>query len=169
MATAKPAAKKGKADDRVPSGSRKSLSQMSDSHKAHVIFWEPHMENLKAEFVWIAVSRFPERGGQGPHFVAIKRGEKDYAIVDYNTADPKPITKRNILDEGFTSSTAMLETFKSYRQKAREERAVASGKPKPKVKPPVRKTSTSAPKKAPAKPAAKTTKPVAKRRRPVAK
>lgn len=153
-------AAKKKGEDRVPAGSRKSLSEMSDSHKAHVIFWEPHLENLKAEFVWIAVSRFPERGGQGPHYVAAKRGDKDFVIVDYDTANPKPITKRNILEEGITSSTAMLETFKSYRKRARDERAAASAT-KPKVtKPkgatkPVRKTSASSTKKAPAKPVRK--------------
>lgn len=150
MATSK------KAEDRVPKGSRKSLKDMSESHRAHVLFWEPHLDNLRAEFVWIAVSRFPERGGEGPHYVAVKRGEKDYAIIDYDTSNPKKTDKRHVLDEGFTSSTAMLEAFKAYRQKAREERAAASAEKaaKPKKKQ-VRKTTTSKSKSAPKKGGAK--------------
>lgn len=158
-------AKAKAAEDRVPKGSRKSLKDMSEAHRDHVLFWEPHLENLRAEFVWIAVSRFPERGGNGPHYVAVKRGDKDYAILDYDTSKPKKTDKRAVLDEGFTSSTAMLETFKAYRKKAKDEReaAAASKKPTP-AKKPVRKTST-----AKAKPAPKTTAKKATRKRKPAK
>lgn len=163
-------AAKASGENRVPKGSRKSLKNMSESHKAHVLFWEPHLDNLRAEFVWIAVSRFPERGGDGPHYVALKRGDKDYAIVDYDTSKGTKITKRNVMDEGFTSSTSMLEAFKTYRQMARDERAEATAAKaaKPKAKKQVRKTSTSKPKTAPKagakKPAAK--KPATRKRTP---
>ncbi len=150
-------------DPRVPSGSRRSLKDMSESHRDHVLFWEPHLENLRAEFVWIAVSRYPERGGEGKHYIAVKRGDKDYAIVDYDTSKDAKITKRNVLDEGFTSSTSMLETFKTYREMAREERASATKVAKPKT---VRKTSTAKPKKGPKKPVAR--KPAARTRKPAA-
>ena len=150
-------------DPRVPSGSRRSLKDMSESHRAHVLFWEPFYEALRAEFVWIAVSRYPERGGEGKHYVAVKRGDKDYAIIDFDTSKPTKITKRNVLDDGFTSSTAMLETFKTYRQMARDERAKATKPTKPKT---VRKTGASKPKKPPAKPAAR--KPAARTRKPAA-
>ncbi len=150
-------------DPRVPSGSRRSLKDMSDSHRAHVLFWEPFLENLRAEFVWIAVSRYPEHGGEGKHYVAVKRGDKDYAIIDFDTSKNVKVTKRNVLDEGHTSSTAMLETFKTYRQMARDERASATKVAKPKT---VRKTSTSKPKKAPKKPAAR--KPATRTRKPAA-
>ncbi len=154
-------------DPRIPSGSRRSLKDMSESHRAHVLFWEPFLENLRAEFVWIAVSRYSERGGEGKHYVAVKRGDKDYAIIDFDTSKSTKITKRNVLDEGFTSSTSMLETFKKYRQMARDERA--SSKPKPKAKT-TRKTGTSKPKAPPKgkakKPAAR--KPAARTRKPAA-
>ncbi len=155
-------------ENRVPKGSRKSLQSMSESHRVHVLFWEPHLDNLRAEFVWIAVSRYPERGGEGPHYVAVKRGDKDYAIIDFDTSKDTKITKRNVLDEGFTSSTAMLEAFKTYRQMARDERAEATaakaGKP---AKKSVRKTGTSKSKAAPkAKAAAK--KPASRTRKPAA-
>lgn len=149
-----------KKEDRIPKGSRKSLSDMSDAHRDHVLFWEKHLDNLKAEFVWIAVSRFSERGGEGKHYVAIKRGDKDYAIVDYDTSNPKAITKRNVLDENMTSSTAMMETFKKYRQLARDERAESKPKKAP-AKKTVRKTTTAKKKAAPKKAAAK--KPTRKR------
>ena len=152
-------------ENRVPKGSRKSLKSMSESHRAHVLFWEPHLDNLRAEFVWIAVSRYPERGGEGSHYVAVKRGDKDYAIIDFDTSKGTKVTKRNVLDEGFTSSTAMLEAFKAYRQMARDERAEATaakaGKPAKKA---VRKTGTSKSKTAPKKPAGR--KPASRTRKP---
>ncbi len=151
-------------DPRVPSGSRKSLKSMSEAHRAHVLFWEPHLENLRAQFVWTIASRFPEHGREGSYYLAVKRGDKDYAIVSYDTTKNTKVTKRNILDEGMVSSTAMLEAFKTYRQMARDERASTTKKPKPKT---VRKTSTSKPKKAPAKkPAAR--KPATRARKPAA-
>lgn len=128
-AASKKAPAKKPAKKQVPAGSRKSLDEMSESHRAHVERWLPHQENLKAEFVWIAVRRYPERKQEGPHYVAIKRGDKDYAIVSYDTSKPKPITKKDVLDEGFTSSRAMLEAFSRYRQIAREERKALSGTP----------------------------------------
>ena len=122
---AKPAVKKTASKGvgtRIPHGSRKSLDQMSASHRAHVEKWEPHLENLKAEFVWVAAARFAKRDAEGLYYVAIKRGQKDYAIVSYNIANPKPITKRNLEAEGFASSLAMMEAFKEFRKLAKEER-----------------------------------------------
>jgi hypothetical protein len=163
-ATKKSPAKKASAESRVPTGSRKSLDDMSDSHRAHVLKWEPHLENLKAEFVWIAVSRFPQKGAEGPHYVCIKRADKDFAIVDYDTANPKAITKRNVLDEGFTTASSMLDAFKAYRQMARDERAAASESTKPAPKKPAAKKA-AATKKAPAKKAPAKRTPAAKRAR----
>lgn len=117
--------------DKVPAGSRKSLDSMSDSHRKHVEFWAPHKESLKASFVWAAARRFHERGGEGLFYVMVKRGGKDYAIVSYDTSKMTPITKKNVLDEGFETSSAGLETFKDYRSMAKEERAASREKASP--------------------------------------
>lgn len=149
----KSAAKTKAAAGKVPAGSRKSLDDMSESHRKHIEFWGPHQDNLRAEFVWIAIRRFPERSGDGLYYVAVKRGDKDYAIVSYDTSKPAKVTKRNVMDEGFETSSAMLEAFKEYRQLAKDERNEARAKanpPKAKAKPkasPAAKKATAAAKK----------------------
>ena len=77
--------------------------------------------------------------------------------MSYDTADPKPITKRNVEAEGFESSTAMMESFKEYRKLAKEQRqggkSVAkpkaatkpAPKPKPKTKPAAKQPARKAP------------------------
>lgn len=159
------AASAKKAAAKVPTGSRKPIDDMSESHRKHIEQWGPHQENLKAEFVWVAVSRFSGHGGEGPYYVCIKRADKDYAIVSYDTSNPKAITKRNVEAEGFDSSTAMLEAFKEFRAKAREERKADAAqkapakkaKPASKPKPKRRAAPSKSTKKAPASSTAKKT------------
>lgn len=140
----------------LKTSTRKSLDEMSESHRQHIEKWEPHLDQLKAEHVWAAVSRIPGRGVEGPAYVAVKRGAKDYAIVDYDTAKQVKVTPKRVLEDGFESSTALMEAFKPYRVKAKEERNAAktTAKPKPKAKAkPKRKAPAkkAAPKKAAAK------------------
>ncbi len=133
--------------------SRKSLGEMSESHRAHVERWDPHIEKLKAEFVWIAVSCLPGRGVEGPHFVAIKRGAKDYAIVEYDTEKQ---TRPKVLDDGFETSSAMMEAFKEYRKLARTRRNDVKAKTatkRPAKKAPAKKTATPRKRAAAKKPA----------------
>lgn len=122
---------------------RKSLEEMSQSHREHIQKWDPHLENLKAVFVWVAVARISGRKVTGPHYVAIKRGSKDYAIVSYDTEKQIKVTPKLVLVDGFETSAAMMEAFKEYRTKARAERA-ASKTPKA-TKPPKRTTKPKAP------------------------
>lgn len=148
VATKKKAAPKGQPQMK----SRKSLDEMSESHRAHVEKWTPHVENLKAVFVWTAVSCIPGRGVEGPYFVAIKRGDKDYAIVEYNTQTQRV---NKILDDGFETSSAMMEAFKEWRKVAKERRAAVRGTAK--AKRPAKAASTT-PKAKPTRKRAATTK-----------
>ena len=138
---------------------RKALDEMSDSHRAHIEKWEPHLEALRGEHVWAAVSRVPGRGVEGPVYVALKRGPKDYVIVDYDTAKMPAVTPKRVLADGFESSSAVMEAFKEYRAKAREEReaikAAAAAKPKAKPKPKQAKAKAAARKSAAKKPVRK--------------
>lgn len=137
---------------------RKSLDEMSESHRKHVEQWGPHAAKLKAEFVWIAVSRFPQRGTEGKFYVAVKRGDKDFAIVDYDTTKVNTKSYRpKVVEDGFETSTAMMKAFKVWRQTAREERAAARPKPKPATKSAKKPAAKKAPAKAKAKPKAKAT------------
>lgn len=114
---------------------RKSLDEMSDSHRRHVERWEPHLEALRGQHVWAAVARIPGRGVEGPHYVALKRGAKDYVIVDYDTEKMTPATPKRILADGFESSGTLMEAFREFRTKAKAEReAVKSTATKPKAK-----------------------------------
>lgn len=141
---------------------RKSLDEMSDSHRKHIERWEPHLEALRGEHVWAAVSRVPGRGVEGPYYVALKRGAKDYVIVDYDTEKMTPATPKRILADGFESSTALMEAFKEFRQKAKGEReAIKASSTKPKAKAASSKAKTTSKAKAKAKTTAK--KPVRKK------
>lgn len=139
-----------KSNGELKTSTRKSLDEMSESHRQHIEKWEPHLEQLKAEHVWAAVSRVPGRGVDGPMYVAIKRGAKDYAIVDYDTEKQVKVTPKRVLEDGFESSTALMEAFKPYRVKAKEERNASKTTAKPK-KAAVKKPTRKAPKKAAAK------------------
>lgn len=148
----------GGENDMAETKTRKSLDDMSESHRQHIEKWEPHLDNLRGEHVWAAVMRVPGRGVSGPCYVAVKRGSKDYAIVDYDTEKQPNVTPKRVLSDGFESSTALMEAFKEYRQMARDERAAA--------KPAAKTAKAPTRKKAPAKKAAakKTTKkPAAKK------
>jgi hypothetical protein len=130
---------------------RKSLDEMSESHREHIERWEPHIGKLGGEHVWASCNRFPGRGGDGPMYVALKRGAKDYVIVDYNT---EKMVKPKVLADGFETSGQLMEAFKEYRQMAKEERAAA--KPASSKKASTKKTTAkSSTKKAPAKGTAK--------------
>ncbi len=134
---------------------RKSLDNMSDAHRDHIEKWDPHLPQLRGEHVWAAVSRTPGRGVEGPVYVALKRGAKDYAIVDYDTATKPKITPKRVLADGFESSGALMEAFGEYRQMAKDERSAAKSTTKPKAKAKAKPTRKSAPKKATRKPSAK--------------
>lgn len=122
---------------------RKSLDEMSVAHREHIEKWDPHLEALRAIFVWVAVSRVPGRGVTGPYYVAVKRGAKDYAIVDYDTEKQVSVTPKRVLADGFETSAAMMEAFKEFRKKARTEREAAKA---PKAsKPPTRKAAPKTP------------------------
>lgn len=132
---------------------RKSLDEMSESHREHIEKWEPHISKLGGEHVWASCNRFPGRGGDGPMYIALKKGAKDYVIVDYNT---EKMVKPKVLADGFETSGQLMEAFKEYRQLAKEERAAAK---------PAKKASTkTAAKDKTKKPAAKAAKkPVSKK------
>ncbi len=134
---------------------RKSLDEMSDAHRDHIEKWDPHLPMLRGEHVWAAVSRTPGRGVEGPVYVALKRGAKDYAIVDYDTATKPKITPKRVLAEGFESSGALMEAFGEYRAMAKEERNAAKSTTKPKAKVKAKPTRKAAPKKTTRKPSAK--------------
>lgn len=134
----------------LKTSTRKGLDEMSDSHRAHIEKWEPHIEKLGAEHVWGSANRFSGRGGGGPVYVAIKRGQKDYAIVDYDTEKQ---TKAKVLEDGFESSKTLMESFKAYRAKAKEERQASKPvkKAAEKKKPAAKKAPAAKAKKGPAK------------------
>lgn len=112
----------------LKTSTRKSLDEMSESHRAHIEKWEPHITALGAEHVWASANRFGGRGGEGPVYVAAKRASKDYAILDYDTATKK---KAKVLVDGFESSKTLLEAFKEYREMAKAQRqADKPSKPK---------------------------------------
>lgn len=140
----------------LKTSTRKSLDEMSESHRAHIEKWEPHVEAMGAEHVWASANRFAGRSGEGLVYAAVKRGSKDYAIVDYNTETKK---KAKVLADGFESSKTVMEAFKEYRAMAKEERAAS----KP-AKPAAKKTAAKRPaaKKAPAKKPTTKKKPVRK-------
>lgn len=107
---------------------RKGLDEMSESHRAHIEKWEDHISTLGIEHVWASANRFAGRGGEGPVFIAAKRGSKDYVILDYNTETKK---KPKVVADGFESSKTLMEAFKEYREQAKEERAESKpSKPK---------------------------------------
>lgn len=138
---------------------RKSLDEMSESHRQHIEKWEPHIKALGCEHVWAHATRVPGRGAEGPVYVAVKRGSKDYAILDYDTSKPKQ--KANVIADGFETSTALMEAFKEYREMAKNEKAEARAAEKPAKGPRSPKsadTKATAPRaaKAASKPAAKT-------------
>jgi len=144
----------------LKTSTRKSLDEMSESHRAHIEKWEPHVEAMGAEHVWASANRFPGRSGEGPVYAAVKRGQKDYAIVDYNTETQK---KAKVLADGFESSKTVMEAFKEYRAMAKEERAAAkpakkAATKKPAAKKPAAKKTTTAKKPAAKKPVRKTVK-----------
>ena len=138
---------------------RKSLDDMSEAHRKHIEKWEPHLEALRGEHVWAAVSRTPGRGTLGPVYVALKRSAKDYIIADYDTEKRTPVTPSRVLSE-YGSSSELLTAFREFRQKAKDERAqclkdAAKSKPK-KTAPKKAAAKKAAPKKAAVKrPAAK--------------
>jgi len=137
----------------LKTSTRKSLDEMSESHRAHIEKWEPHVTAMGAEHVWASANRFAGRGGEGLVYAAIKRGSKDYAIVEYNTETKK---KAKVLADGFESSKTVMEAFKEYRTMAKDER----GANKPKKAAAAKKAAPKASaKKAPAK---KPTKPIRK-------
>lgn len=132
----------------LKTSTRKSLDEMSESHRAHIEKWEPHVTAMGAEHVWASANRFAGKGGEGLVYALIKRGQKDYAIVDYNTETQK---KAKVLADGFESSKTGLEAFKEYREMAKAERAASKpAKPAAKKAPATKKPAASA-KKAPAK------------------
>lgn len=143
---------------------RKSLDEMSQAHRDHIEKWEPHLEQLQGEGVWGFASRVPGRGALGPCYIALKRGPKDYMIVQYDTEKQTKVTPSKILEDGMETSTQLIEAFKPYRQKAKDERnAIKSpAKPKAKAKPKPKAKKKAAPKPKP-KPRAKAKKPAAKK------
>ena len=145
--------------------SRKGLDEMSESHRAHVERWDPHCAKMRAQFVWIGVQRFSQRGVEGPHYVAVKRDDKDYAILDYDTSKLEVKSYRlKVVEDGFETSSAMMEAFKVWRATAREERAASKSKPtKGGAKPKAKTRAKPKAKKAPAKKAAAKKPPTRKR------
>ena len=108
---------------------RKSLDEMSESHRAHIERWDKHCAAMGVEHVWIGVQRYNQRGVDGPHYVAVKKGDKDFQIRAYDTSKIDNATNRGkVLEDGFETSTALIEAFGQYRQMAREERDKARGK-----------------------------------------
>ncbi len=126
----------------LKTSTRKGLDEMSESHRAHIEKWEPHVENMGAEHVWASANRFSERGGTGLVYAAIKRGSKDYAIVEYNTETQK---KAKVLDDGFESSKMVMEAFKEYRGLAKDQRAESREARKAATKKPAAKATTKKP------------------------
>lgn len=133
---------------------RKSLDEMSESHREHIERWEPHLEALRGEHVWAAVMRISGRGVTGPCYVALKRGSKDYVICDYDTDKKPDVTPKRVLAGPFDSSSTLMEEFKKFRAMAKEERTAAKeagkGKPKPVTKKATRKVATKKTTKTPA-------------------
>ena len=138
---------------KLKTSTRKGLDEMSDSHRAHIEKWEPHVEAMGAEHVWASANRFSGRNGEGPVYAAIKVGSKDYKIVDYNTKTQK---KAKVLADGFESSKTVMEAFKEYRALAKEERGEDKAKKTPAKKAPAKKAAASG-KKAPVKGSTKKT------------
>ena len=159
MATKAKATKAKKpAGEEMLTSHRKSLDDMSEAHRAHIEKWEPHLIPLGGEGVWGFASLVPGRGATGPCYIALKRGPKDYAIISYDTEKMVKVTKRHVEEDGIESSTALLEAFKPYRIKAKEERNAAKSSKAAKPKPKARPARKAAPKKTAAKkPAAKKT------------
>lgn len=133
----------------LKTSTRKSLDEMSQSHRDHIEKWEPFIGLLGAEHVWASANRYPGRNSTGPVFVAIKRGAKDYAIVEFDTGKKQ---KAKVVSDGFESSTTLMEAFKEYRAQAKAEREAAK---------PAKTTKASTGKSSSKKPAAK--KPAAKK------
>lgn len=141
----------GEEDPTMAMKGRKSLDELSEAQRAHVEFWTPHAAKMKVDYVWVAVSRYPQRGTDGPHYVAVKKGDKDYRIVSYDTSKLKVKSYRmTVVEDGFETSTAMMQAFKQWRVTARAEREAARGKPAKggKKRAPAKKAAA---KKAPAK------------------
>jgi hypothetical protein len=133
----------------LKTSTRKSLDEMSKSHREHIEKWEPFINLLGAEHVWASANRYAGRNGTGQVFVAVKRGAKDYAIVEFDTGKK---VKAKVVQDGFENSKTLMDAFKEYRSQAKAEREASR---------PAKTTKASSGKKSSAKkPAAK--KPAAK-------
>lgn len=101
---------------------KKGLDEMSDAHRRHIERWEPFVSALGVDHVWAATPRQPGRG-DGPFYLAVKFGAKNYGIVSFDTSEPKTAPK--VLVEGITSPKAILAEFRSFREQAKSERDAA--------------------------------------------
>lgn len=126
---------------------KKSLDSMSEAHRAKIERWEPVLSLLGAQHVWASSPRFVGRG-DGPFYLAVKAGAKDYRIVSFDTSKS---VKAKVLVKGITSPKEILRQFGEYRTMAKAERTAAGAKAKEAPK----ASSTKAPAKRVRKPAAK--------------
>ena len=135
---------------------KKSLDAMSNAHRAKIERWEPMLSTIGAQHVWASSPRTPSRG-EGPQYLAIKAGSKDYRIVSFDSS--KPTVKAKVLVKGITSPKGLLEQFGEFRNKAKDERdsarAAAKAKTQSKAKAQPKASSKSTTKRAPRKPASK--------------
>ncbi len=119
---------------------KKSLDAMSEAHRAKIERWEPMLTAIGAEHIWASSPRFRGRG-EGPFYLAVKAGSKDYRIVSFDTS--KPTVKAKVLVKGVTSPKTILTQFGEYRLMAKAERGTAEK--------PVAKSAPKTPAKAAAK------------------
>jgi hypothetical protein len=131
---------------------KRSLDSMSNAHRDKILRWEPMLNLIGAEHVWASSPRTPSRG-EGPQYLAIKAGSKDYRIVSF---DSSKTVKAKVLVKGITSPKVLLEQFGEYRTMAKTERDGIRAAAKSKSKAPAKKAAgTKSTKRAPRKPAAK--------------
>lgn len=100
---------------------KKALDAMSPAHRRWIERWEPMIEAIGAQHVWVSVPRFKGRG-DGPFFLGIKVGPRNYAIVEFDTS--KKTQKSKTLVANIASPKTLLEQFGEYRAAARSERGL---------------------------------------------
>lgn len=131
---------------------KRSLDAMSNAHRDKILRWEPMLGAIGAQHVWASSPRTPSRG-EGPQYLAIKAGSKDYRIVSF---DSSKTVKAKVLVKGITSPKELLNQFGEFRTKAKEERDSARSAAKSKAKAtPKTAAKKATQKRAPRKPAAK--------------
>lgn len=120
------------------------LDTMSKAHFDKIMKWEPMLEAIGGHHVWAQSPRFVGRG-DGPYYLAIKVGAKDYRIVEFDSS--KPTTKAKVVKDGVKSPKEILNQFGPYRLAAKverdEKRAAAKSATKPATKPATKSTATT--------------------------